>query len=482
MAVTFVNKAESTDQLVSSRLVSKPAGVVAGDVGVFFLTRWDSGASFPAVTAPSGAVLLGTVTNSVIETKVYAKYVAAEGNWAYSWTGARWSSLSVEFFNGVDPALNLATVPFNTATGNGTSITTTSVTTVTGAGLAWNVNTQDYASATTHAQPTGYTETYDFDAYSTAYKIAAGSSESAASATLSLSQLWIAALVALAPPTSAGPKDLDGKGTAASAVTAAAIVDRPIAGNGSTAADGAGGLAAARPASGQATAASAVTGSASSTRVISGTVAASAAVTSGDATFERGLLSDGRAGANASATLGVARPLAGGGNASAGSTGSLVGGLKDLAANATAGSAVTGLASFARGLNASGNAAADAAGLVGVALGLGGSASAVTDSTGDLSLVQSWYRLIVPQVKEYFTIPGTWGLRTSKVRELTVFGDENGLFTSELGAIPEGGDDYGAIPFGTKYIWYGGHVNMTDDPAIRDLWIAHGFEVEVVAV
>jgi hypothetical protein len=483
MAVTYLDNAEATDQLVTARLVGKPSGVASGDYGVFFLHRWQEGNGFPAVTAPSGAVLRGTIVNGTIETKVYLKKIASEINWNFSWSGARWSSLSVLFFRGPDPALDLSTVPFNTQTGTGTSVSTTSVTTVADAGLAWSCNTHAYPAGTTsHVQPTGYTEIHEFSAYDTAYKISTGSSESAASSTISQSQEWIAALVALAPTTTAGPKDLDGKGTAASAVTAAAIVDRPIAGNGSTAADGTGGLAAARPASGQATAAAAVTASASSTRVISGTVAASAAVTSGDATFERGVSSDGRAGANASATLGVSRPLAGGGNAAAGSTGSLVGGLKDLAADATAGSAVTGLPSFARGLDSSGNAAADAAGLVGVALGLGSSAGAASDSTGDLSLVQSWYRLIVPQVKEYFTIPGTWGLRTSKVRELTVFGDENGLFTSELGAIPEGGDDYGAIPFGTKYIWYGGHVNMTDDPAIRDLWLAHGFEVENVQV
>jgi hypothetical protein len=61
--------------------------------------------------------------------------------------------------------------------------------------------------------------------------------------------------------------------------------------------------------------------------------------------------------------------------------------------------------------------------------------------------------------------------------EQTVFGDEAGLFTSDEGSIALGGDSYGAIPFGTKYIWQGGCVNATSDPAIKDLWLAYGFDV-----
>jgi len=175
--------------------------------------------------------------------------------------------------------------------------------------------------------------------------------------------------------------------------------------------------------------------------------------------------------------------LAADARAAAISTGSLIGGIADLAGAASAASTITGLATFTRGLDVSGNAAGEASGAVDLARPFIASADAISDVSGDLSLVTSWYQLVVPDIIESYPMPDTNGsLRTSLVRHVTVFGDENGLFTSEQGAIAEGADEYGAIPFGTRYIWYGGHVNLTDDPAIRDLWLAHGFEVEIVQV
>ena len=88
------------------------------------------------------------------------------------------------------------------------------------------------------------------------------------------------------------------------------------------------------------------------------------------------------------------------------------------------------------------------------------------------------WRLIAPTVTEKYPIIGS--LVTSMTRQVTVFGDENGLFTSDQGYISEGGDDYGAIPVNTKYIWLGGHINETTDPAIKALWLANGFEVQNV--
>lgn len=86
------------------------------------------------------------------------------------------------------------------------------------------------------------------------------------------------------------------------------------------------------------------------------------------------------------------------------------------------------------------------------------------------------WRLLAPTITEKFPIAGS--LQWSKTRQVTVFGDEFGLFTSEEGALSGGGDEYGSIPFGTKYIWLGGHDNDTTDPAVRDLWLGHGFDVE----
>jgi hypothetical protein len=67
------------------------------------------------------------------------------------------------------------------------------------------------------------------------------------------------------------------------------------------------------------------------------------------------------------------------------------------------------------------------------------------------------------------------------VRELTVFGDDATLYTTDVEGYvvdPGVGGEYGEIPRGTKYIWHGGRVNTTTDPDIRELWLAHGFEVD----
>jgi hypothetical protein len=104
------------------------------------------------------------------------------------------------------------------------------------------------------------------------------------------------------------------------------------------------------------------------------------------------------------------------------------------------------------------------------------------DSALPAEFVNPAWRLVVPTIQEKYALPSTRGaLLVSNYREVTVFGDDDDLFTTALGVPSEGTDEYGAIPFGTKYIWYGGHVNTTDDPAIRDLWLAHGFEVEIVS-
>lgn len=90
------------------------------------------------------------------------------------------------------------------------------------------------------------------------------------------------------------------------------------------------------------------------------------------------------------------------------------------------------------------------------------------------------WRLVNPSRTERQPMFGSFAITVT--RESTVFGDESGLFVSTEGDLFEGGgDEDGAIPWDTKYVWAGGHQNVTDDVAIRDLWLAHGFEVESVA-
>jgi Glycosyl hydrolases family 16 len=54
---------------------------------------------------------------------------------------------------------------------------------------------------------------------------------------------------------------------------------------------------------------------------------------------------------------------------------------------------------------------------------------------------------------------------------LTVYGDDDGLFTIENPKTEQ--------LDGAKYVWQGGHDNITTDQAIRDLWLANGYQVEM---
>jgi hypothetical protein len=215
----YVDQANTgADDLVTSRSVTKPSGVASGDYGVFWLARWDGGSSFPAVTAPSGAVLRSTVTGTQLETLCYLLKISGETSFAFSWTGTRWTTLCGVFFTGVDPALDLSTVPVNSASGSTSAISTTTVTTVVDAALAWHVNNISGASGFTHTPPTDFTETADIAQWSAAYRISPGTgSQSAASASMSGSTNWAAGLVALAPAADAG--------TTANAGTASATGD-----------------------------------------------------------------------------------------------------------------------------------------------------------------------------------------------------------------------------------------------------------------
>jgi len=209
-----------TDALVSSRSVTKPGNVTAGAVGVFWLVRWSESASFPPVTPPAGAVLRGTIATGNLQTLCYLHTVADDTAFAYSWTGTRWSCLAALWFDGVDPALGLATTPFQSATGSSASITALTASTVNEAALAWHVNTIDSASGITHTPPAGYTETADVPPWATAYRIASGDGDHTADgATLSGSRTWAAGLVALAPPPTGETGDAALAGTATLAGT-----------------------------------------------------------------------------------------------------------------------------------------------------------------------------------------------------------------------------------------------------------------------
>ncbi|MEU6768528.1 hypothetical protein ABZ916_39220 [Streptomyces sp. NPDC046853] len=223
-----------SDALASSRAVSRPGGVNAGAVGVFWLARWNEAASFPAVTPPAGAVLRGTIASGNSQTLVYLLKISAETTFTFSWTGGRWSALSALFFDGVDPALDLSITPFQSATGTGTSITTLTLTTVNTAALAWHVHTLDGGVAS-HTPPTSFTEIADVAPWAAAYRISpADGSQSAAGGTNNASGLWLSGLVALAPASSGG--GVTGDAALAATATLSAAGTRATAGSAAVAA------------------------------------------------------------------------------------------------------------------------------------------------------------------------------------------------------------------------------------------------------
>ncbi|TKG58884.1 hypothetical protein [Prauserella endophytica] len=176
-------------------------------MGVFALQRWHDTNTFPAVTAPAGAVLRDTTVSGSggawIEKRLYVMYVDAQTSFAFSWTGSRWSSVAALFFSGVAQGLDLAAVPHHRVTGSGTLVPATTVSTVADAGLAWNVFHDTSGTAT---PPLNFTETHDQNVYASAYRISPGNgSQSATGAIISASQAQIiVSLVALAPAATGG--------------------------------------------------------------------------------------------------------------------------------------------------------------------------------------------------------------------------------------------------------------------------------------
>lgn len=94
--------------------------------------------------------------------------------------------------------------------------------------------------------------------------------------------------------------------------------------------------------------------------------------------------------------------------------------------------------------------------------------------------ISSW-RLVNPEIVEKHQLAG--GLVVTHRRTLTVFTTDGvNLHLADDGAPLSGASEQGNIPYeDLTYIWYGGHRNTTDDPEIRDLWLAHDLDVEEIA-
>lgn len=80
------------------------------------------------------------------------------------------------------------------------------------------------------------------------------------------------------------------------------------------------------------------------------------------------------------------------------------------------------------------------------------------------------WRLVHPNVTERWQVHRK--LVTTRIVESHIAGSDAGLE-----AYAEGEE----IPEDVQYLWIGGHVNTTEDEAIRDLWVANGFTYSTVS-
>ncbi len=418
MAVGYRSSSSTgaSDNLASSIAVPVPAGAAANDIAVVAIELWEIGN--PTVTPPSGFTELATVISGSQKLKVFWKRLtgADTGNYTFTWTGSQWNQGQCTLFTGVKTTGDPIGANFNTATSaSGTTVPSTSVTVAFQPGLGHYVANENSGTKT---PPTSFTEVQDANYLESNYRIPGSTGTFTASGgTLSASTLSLALLLALEPDSGGGGAvALDGTGSAANGATGTLSAARPLSGTASGAGSATGALSRSRPVDGTASAASSASGSLSVARGVTGSAPASSAA-DGELTLAGGVSLDGAA-----------------------------------------------------------TVAASASGTAAVERSLAGSASAASSATGELSLAAQFWRLVMPAISERHVIKGSLAVTIN--REATVFGDENGLYTTETGSPSPGSDDYGAIPFGTKYIWYGGHVNTTDDPAVKALWLAHGFEVE----
>lgn len=184
--------------LGSSCTTPVPAGAASGDIALLCITQWES--TNPVVTWPTGFTEKINFASGSSKLKVAWKRLtgADTGNYVASWTGSQWNMGHCVLITG-GVATGDPIEATNTASGTGTSVPSTSVTTTTEPFLAhFNENLDN--SAVTSTPPTSYTEVQDGDYLHTNYRIPATTgSHTASGGTISASSLQLVALLAISP-------------------------------------------------------------------------------------------------------------------------------------------------------------------------------------------------------------------------------------------------------------------------------------------
>lgn len=205
MAVAYRSSSNTgtSDSLGTSCAVPVPSGAAANDIALVGIEHYD-GASL-TITPPAGFTLLFTVTTSLVTLRVWWKRLSGgdTGSYTFTWSGSKWNLGHAVLLTGAKTSGDPIGTNYNTATGSGTSIPSTSVTVVFQPGLVHFVANENAATQTT--VPTGFTEVQDGDYLHTNYRIPGTTgTHSASGGSLTTSTSIVAALIAVEPQAASG--------------------------------------------------------------------------------------------------------------------------------------------------------------------------------------------------------------------------------------------------------------------------------------
>lgn len=465
MAVAYRSSSVTgtSDAFVQSVGVPVPSGVVADDIILVALEMWES--TDVTVSPPSGFTLLFNLVSGSSKLKVFWKRAtgADSGSYTFTWVGNQWTMGHAVAMSGAKTSGDPIGSNFNTATATSTTIPTTTVTTASFIpGLVSLVSNENAASTTT--SPTGFTLRQDGDYLHSHTRIASASgSQSASGGVLSASTLILASLVALEP--TSGTSQMGAAGTAAETDSALPLGKSKRKALGlSTSVDAAQVLVRRKA---KTLGVAAQTGTA--LPLARTKVRALGTVTCTDTAVS--LVKSKLRTVGTVVQSAVAQPLLRTKTRALG-----VASTSDTPQPVTATPAIrVSISPVVESTTAQPLTVRKRRVLF----------PAVEVSTAvEFSRPTSAWRLVAPLIHEQWPVHGRF--RVSTYREYTVFGDVDGLFLAENGRLPGGGgDEWGAIPADTTFVWLGGHQNITTDPAVRALWLAHahlGLSVEVVNV
>lgn len=464
MAVAFRSSSATgtSDAYVQSAVIPVPAGVAANDIIIVKLEMWETAAA--TVTAPSGFTQFVDFTSGNSKLKMFWKRTtgADTGSYTFTWVGNQWTMGHAEAWSGCKTSGTPVTAGA-VVTATSTSIPTHSVTVAfSNPGLSSAVANENLANVTT--PPTGFTEREDGDYLHTMTMVGSGTGTfNAASGVVAASTLIIAVLVALEP---AGGSGLTGAAGTAVESDSALSVGKTKRKAGGVAAE----TSTAQPVGRQ----KSKTLDAPSETDTAVALVRSKRKALGLATSTEVALPLGKFKLR---TLGVpvefdaAQPL---GKAK----------LRTLGVSTSVDTAVAVTATPTIRVTLSPAATTDTALPLVVAKQKRVHPAVEVSTAAELSTPALAWRLVPPTIRERWPVRGR--VRVGLSRECTVFGDGDTLFLAEHGRLPGGGgDSWGAIPEDTPFVWLGGHLNTTTDPAVRALWLAHahlGLSVETVNV